>query len=455
MAATALAVPAVAGAASPPTFADGSGIHVTATAQLNPRLTAVVVTTPALKGPANVRILLPTAYATHPRKRYPVLYLLHGTSGGAANWAGVGRAEATVADRPVIVVMPDIALNDDGGGWCTDWVNGGAYGTPKWETFHIDQLVPWVDRNLRTIPDRAGRAVAGLSQGGFCAMSYAARHPDLFTTAVSFSGAPDIAFDADARRYSTPIINATELALDHVPANSMFGPRDTNEVNWAAHDPASLAVNLRNTTMRLYTGNGQPGPLDTPSTAGAGAIEVLVHRSTELFHTRLQALHIPSFYDDYGPGTHSWPYWARDLEQAIDPIMAAFKHPAKVPARITYTSADPRYAAFGWRVATHRPAREFSTLSRAGRTGFTLAGSGSATVVTPRSFAPRGRYCIIATRSSATRTVTSATSRSGRLRVTVKLGPGNVRQQFTSAAVTKVFTTKVAIAARPRAGCRA
>ena len=61
---------------------------------------------------------------------------------------------------------------------------------PRWETFHIDQLIPWIDHNLRTVADRRGRAIAGLSQGGFCSMSYAARHPDLFGVALSFSGAP-------------------------------------------------------------------------------------------------------------------------------------------------------------------------------------------------------------------------------------------------------------------------
>ncbi len=182
-----------------------------------------------------MRILLPADYASHPHRRYPVLYLLHGTSGGASDWTTVGGAEATTAGRELIVVMPDIALPDTGGGWCTNWVNGGAYGAPEWETFHIDELIPWVDRNLRTVANRRGRAIAGLSQGGFCAMSYAARHPDLFGTALSFSGAPDIAFDAAGDHApSTAIINVTEAALDNVPANSMFGSANTDEINWAA-----------------------------------------------------------------------------------------------------------------------------------------------------------------------------------------------------------------------------
>ena len=63
-----------------------------------------------------------TGYTSHPHRRYGVLYLLHGTSGRAADWTTSGGAEQTTAGRPLIVVMPDIGLNGDGGGWCTNWV---------------------------------------------------------------------------------------------------------------------------------------------------------------------------------------------------------------------------------------------------------------------------------------------------------------------------------------------
>ena len=55
---------------------------------------------------------------------------------------------------------------------------------PKLETFTIEQLIPWVDGHYRAAARRRGRAVAGLSMGGFGAMSYAARHPDLFASAA-------------------------------------------------------------------------------------------------------------------------------------------------------------------------------------------------------------------------------------------------------------------------------
>ena len=86
---------------------------------------------------------------------------MHGTSGGAPDWTEVGDAAKTTRELGLIVVMPDIALNYDGGGWCTNWPNG-EY---EWETFHIGQLVPWADRNLRTIRSRRGRAIAGSLPG--------------------------------------------------------------------------------------------------------------------------------------------------------------------------------------------------------------------------------------------------------------------------------------------------
>jgi S-formylglutathione hydrolase FrmB len=433
-----------------PVFVSADGIHVIYQQHLDSRLISVHVSTSALVGPANVRVLLPSGYRSHPGRRYPVLYLLHGTSGGAADWTTMGNAEQATAGRPLIVVMPDIAQNDNGGGWCTDWYNGGAYGTPQWETFHIDQLIPWIDRNLPTIASRAGRAIAGLSQGGFCSMSYAARHPDLFSEALSFSGAPDIAYDSAAQALVTPIINATEIGLDGVPPNSMFGPRATEEINWAAHDPTTLAENLRGMRLEMYTGNGQSGPFDGPvPNPAASVIEAGVEQLTIMFHNRLQALGIPSTFDDYGAGTHSWPYWARDLQWSMGAIMDNFAHPPPAPKQATYTSADSAYEAFGWNVQTHRAVREFSTLEHAARGGFTLQGSGSATVVTPGDYRRRQGYRVTITTSHGTSSRVERASRAGRLTIRVPLGPSNTVQEYPDdgpAIGTIVYSTRVEIA---------
>jgi S-formylglutathione hydrolase FrmB len=437
---------ASAPAAGALTFHDGDGLRVAAVKRIDPRLVAVSFKTAALPGPVSVYVLMPPGYASHPRRRFPVFYLLHGTSGGASDWTVKGNAEKVIGNRELITVMPDIALNDGGGGWCSNWPNGAQ----SWEKFHIDQVIPWIDSNLRTIATRSGRAIAGLSQGGFCSMSYAARHPDLFSVALGYSAAPDIYHEADARLGAMTIINATEVGLDGVPPNTFFGNPVTDGINWAAHDPATLAENLRGTRMYMYWGNGLPGPLDNPSSIlGGAAIEGLVGRDNQDFQARLQSLGIPAYFDGYGPGTHSWPYWTRDLQWSIDKIMADFAHPARNPSSVTYTSGDDRYSVYRWTVSTHRTAREFSTLENASRWSFSLAGSGSATVFTPPVYKRGARYTVELSGSQVAPHTLMLTARRGRrLELEVPLGPANPYQQDTVQALlagTKVYTTTVRI----------
>jgi S-formylglutathione hydrolase FrmB len=428
-------------AVAAPRFHEGYGLQVTSVKRLDPRLYALTLKTAALPTPASVRILLPPGYASrrHRHRRYPVFYLLHGTSGGASDWTVLGKAEQVIGNRPVITVMPDIALNDDGGGWCTDWPNGAE----RWETFHIGQLLPWVDANLRTLRQRAKRAIAGLSQGGFCSLSYAARHPDLFGIALGYSGAPDIWY---------AIINATEVGLDHVPPDTFFGDPITDGINWAAHDPATLAENLRATRMYMYWGSGQPGSLDSNPSPSESGIEALVARDNSDFEGRLNSLHIPAYFDYYGAGTHSWPYWTRDLQWSISTIMSDFSHPAP-PGPAAYMSADDQYTFYGWMVDMHRTAREFSTLSGASPGGFTLAGSGSATVITPPIYRAGRPYSVTLSGSKVPQqTETITASRARRLQLDVPLGPPNPFQQYTLQAAlagTAVYTTAVVI--RPSA----
>lgn len=431
-----------------PTFDSGNGLTVVSSEQLSPRLFTVKLTTPALADrPVDVRVLLPDGYDAQPQRRWPVLWLFHGTSGRAADWTTMGDAEAATAGRPLIVVMPDAGFDGDGGGWFTNWFNGGAGGPPRWETFHIDQLIPWADRVLRTDATRRGRAIYGLSQGGFGSLSYAARHPDLFVAAGAFSGAVETSADPRAQALTTPVVQATAFGLDGSPdPDAMFGPRATQEVNWRAHDPGTLAPNLRGMDVRLWTGDGRPGPLDGPEpNPGAIAIEGGVHELNALFTARLQDAAIPHAYRDYGPGTHSWTYWARDLKEALPELDRVFAQRRADPAVITYRSTDSRFTAFGWDVAIERPARELATLADASARGFTLSGSGTAIVLTPRVFIP-GATATVRVHSPATdRTEQPRAGEDGRLRIAVPLGPGNADQQFTAGSVTRVFTAQVTI----------
>ena len=378
-------------AGTPPTpqLADGHGIHVVGITRIDDRQFNVKMIPEALGRAVDVRVLLPAGYGQHPQRHYPVLYLYHGTSGRASDWVTMGDAEKTTASAQLITVMPDAGFDGDGGGWFTDWVDSSTtLGPSRWESFHVSELVAWVDANLRTVAARRGRAIAGLSQGGFGAFTYAARHPDLFAAAASFSGAPEIDRDPDIIVGATAVIEATAYGLDGVQPDAMFGSRATNEINWQGHDPSTLITNLRGMNLSLWTASGAPGPYDTTPNPGASGIEALTHASTQHFHDHLQAEGIPSTYNDYVFGTHTWAYWSRDLRELIGPLTRTFAHPS-TPRVISYRSVDRTWTQWGWSVSVTRPAaQEFSALAGADRHGFDLTGTGTAVVTTPAFYRP-------------------------------------------------------------------
>ena len=401
---------------------------------LSPRLQELTFKTSALAAPTKVRILLPAGYDPTGEHTYPVLYLLHGASGDRTSWTspGQGEAEQLTANLPLIVVMPDGGR----GGFYTNWFNNGAGGLPRWEDWHIQQLIPWVDSHYRTLDVRRERAIAGLSMGGFGTFSYAARHPDLFTSALSLSGAVD---PLTPPGLGPPVIDSIS-GNDGGPPGSLWGPLATQEVRWRAHNPYDLAENLRGLALWLRTGNGQAGgPFGGANNVDATEAGVFV-MATEV-HKRLLALHIPHVFHDYGPGHHLWPYWNRGLKQTLPAIMKRFRQGSRPPARVTFTAAEPTYSVYGWSLKVKRPAMEFSRLIKAGRRGFTVSGSGRVTVTTPPRYRAHAAYGI---RTVGKRRLIRADGR-GRLHIAVRLSPGNRAQQYTPGATTHVFVARVRI----------
>src|SRR4051812_48918759 len=128
-------------------------------------------------------VLLPTGYRSSSKRRYPVLYLLHGLDYNENTWLDLTDVEhftrRFTGSRAAIVVMPD----GGPGGWYTDWPDR----RELWETYHLGHVIPAVDARFRTRADRAYRAVAGFSMGGYGALLSAPRHPDRFAAAGGFS----------------------------------------------------------------------------------------------------------------------------------------------------------------------------------------------------------------------------------------------------------------------------
>ncbi|MEV4177984.1 alpha/beta hydrolase family protein [Nonomuraea sp. NPDC049709] len=261
----------------------------------------LTVRSPALGRNTPVRVLLPSGW-THGSGPWPVLYLLHGCCGaGHLGWVDEGGAERLTAAMPAIVVVPE------GGrvGFYSDWLRG-----PRWETFHIKELIPLIEAEFGA---GAERAVAGLSMGGLGAMGYAARHPGLFRAAASFSGVLDTTGDqAGVRRL------VRENGDD--PA-ALWGDPERDRKVWEAHNPAQLAGRLGGMPIYVSCGDGRPGPLDPPG--AAGDYEGALLGQATVFAERARAAGARVTTDFYGAGTHTWPYWERALERALPMLRAA------------------------------------------------------------------------------------------------------------------------------------
>ena len=279
-----------------------------------PRCIDVAVPYPAnLEVPDNhVRILLPAGYRAHGRG-LPVLYLLHGAGDTYRSWTENTDLVAFSQTYPVIIVMPDGGRNSDAG-WYSDWKDGSR----DWERFHIDTLVPYVDSHFNTLGD-GHRAVAGLSMGGFGAMSYAARHPGLFRAAASFSGAVDT-------QYVAPVSGVAFTELHDrfgTPDDRVWGNQTTDAATWSAHNPTALAASLKCTDLWLATGNGAPGGPggDDPSNPGGYMIEHFIWQMNLSFTRALDGAGVAHHDDFYGGGYHGWPYWQQAIHWALPQLL--------------------------------------------------------------------------------------------------------------------------------------
>jgi S-formylglutathione hydrolase FrmB len=291
-----------------------SSLELTKRQQLDPRLTQLTFDTSALDSPTNVRVLLPDGYKSS-GLRYPVLYLLHGAEADYTGWTTAGNAEALTNGLPLIVVMPDGGT----GGFYSNWYNDGNGGPPEWETYHIHQLLPWIDSHYRTIADKGGRAIAGVSMGGFGAFSYAARHPGLFTAAASFSGSLNITYPP-----WIPIFEAQGASASGQPA--LWGSYAQHPDVWRAHNPVDLASKLRGTKLYMYTGNGQPGgKFGDPG----DPVEPAIEQMNIAMNDKLKQLGIPHYFDDYGPGGHNILYAVDDFQRVLPSLMKDLSPPQK------------------------------------------------------------------------------------------------------------------------------
>lgn len=152
-------------------------------------------------------VYLPPGYdqPSNADRRYPVIYLIHGYPGRAADWFIAGRLKSTMDlliethyIGPMIVVSPTASsgyFHDDE---CLD-----SPGRVAVESYLSFDVVDAIDRAFRTVPDRAHRAIGGMSSGGYCAMNIALHHLHRFSIILA------------SEPYGDPGMNPFRVLLDH------------------------------------------------------------------------------------------------------------------------------------------------------------------------------------------------------------------------------------------------
>ncbi|MGW4313310.1 alpha/beta hydrolase [[Kitasatospora] papulosa] len=346
LAALAVAVVAPAGPAqaadtssTPPPMADGFGLTRVGETTGSADNFYLTVTTPEVAGEQHIKIILPGGYYDDPGRRYPVLYFLHGSP-----------------DDPVQQNYPALSMSDemitvvpDGGarGWYANWLNQRtAAGAQNWENFHLKQVIPFIDANLRTIPTKKARAIAGVSMGGFGAFHYAQARPDLFSHTASLSGDIDMSARSMDLRLAVvaSLIDATGAICASasgtcdpndspykpgVDSDAAFGspyPVFNADWRWNEVDPSQHMGVLAEAGVgvSVYVGDGGGSPLE-PEFWVAGAAKNV--------KAAMDALGMSYYYVNYGDGAawgtrcnggHNGGCWEQDLRDLIPRLEREF-----------------------------------------------------------------------------------------------------------------------------------
>ena len=266
---------------------DGFGLTIVDRNENDPRMKYYRFQTAAIGWNPGVNVLLPDGYDSS-GQTYPVLYMFHGGADDFRQFDFLGIRQLT-AGKPIIVVMPD------GGhaGWYSNPVTS-FVGPRNWETFHIAQLLPWIEANFRTYAEYNGRAVSGFSMGGFGALKYAAKYYGHFASVSAHSG------PASLRRDFGLVVhwaNITSAALD-LAGGTVYGAPFWNQARVSADNPIERIESYRNKRIFLVAGTS-PDPLNWFDSVN----ETQVLAGQREFRGRLRDAGIPHEFREQ-PGGH-------------------------------------------------------------------------------------------------------------------------------------------------------
>lgn len=259
----------------------------TATAGFGARVDTLLVPSPAMKVTYKAAVVLPAGYARNKKAAFPVLYLLHGAFGHFSDWLRKTpdpQLLARLADQHnILIVLPE-------GETFSFYLDSPLNAASQFETYLTRDVVGAIDRQYRTVRERKGRVISGLSMGGHGALYLAAKHPELFGAAGSMSGALDLSS-----------LNRPLTAAERAGRQKLFEP----------------ILGAEGGVPDLYATNSVLNLLDKLKTSAipllidCGVDDGLLDINREV-HRRLLYSRTPHEYTER-PGGHTWEYWQNAL----------------------------------------------------------------------------------------------------------------------------------------------
>ena len=255
-----------------------------------------------LKRAVRYCVYLPAGYDTQRPERYPVLYFLHGlgdneqTLFNSGGWTLLDDLRNQHKIGNFLIVAPE--------GRRSFYVNS-ADGSVRYSDFFLQEFIPYVEARYRIRPGREGRAISGISMGGYGALRFAFVRPDLFS-AVSAQSAALI---------TEPPQQLDAAATTGAPILSVLGPvfgKPINAQHWARNNPFLLARQnqARLRSMAIYFNCGQEDNYGFEK--GAAKLD-----------GELTAEHIRHEYHLY-PGDHSITYFLTHFGEVMEFHSRAF-----------------------------------------------------------------------------------------------------------------------------------
>lgn len=240
------------------------------------------------------KVILPEGYASPKGKNkaekplsYPVIYLLHGLSGHFDNWNAKTKLLEYSEKYNFILVMPE-----GGDGWYTD---SGSENNDRYESYISEELIPEIDKKFRTIADRNHRFIAGLSMGGYGAIKFGLKYPQMFALVGSFSGALGAA-DWTEKEIGTKGAIAESILKVYGTAGSQT--RKENNIFQMVRDISAEKIKV---LPFIYMSCGT---------------EDFLYKNDRDFADLLQQKKIPHEYREL-PGKHDWIFWDAQVQEFL------------------------------------------------------------------------------------------------------------------------------------------